>query len=151
MRTLITLTLLLLSAFAVQAETYKTPEALIKALYAYDLDKTAADAPSPYQPFFSRGLAKLFVADRARTSDDEIGAIDFDPVISGQDGEATNVRLGPLKGSGDRVELDVFFRNFGAVTLHYTLMRENGGWKVDDIENRKGEVKWGLRELLGGR
>lgn len=151
MRTLIALTLLVLSALpTLAAETYKTPEAMIKALYAYDLDKTPADAPSPYQPFFSRGLAKLFVADRARTSDDEIGTIDFDPVISGQDGEATNVRLGPLKGSGDRVELDVFFRNFGAVTLHYTLVRENGGWKVDDIENRKGEVKWGLRELLGG-
>jgi hypothetical protein len=45
----------------------------------------------------------------------------------------------------------VFFRNFAPVTLHYTLVRENGGWKVDDIENRKGEVKWGLRDLLGGR
>jgi len=100
--------------------------------------------------FASVKVAKLFVADRARTSDDEIGTIDFDPVISGQDGEATNVRLGPLKGSSDRVELDVFFLNFSPVTLHYTLVRENAGWKVDDIENRNGEVKWGLRALLGG-
>ncbi len=151
MRILIALALLVLSAFpSFAAESYKTPEALIKALYAYDLDKTPNDAPSPYQPFFSRGLSKLFVADRARTPDDEVGAIDFDPVISGQDGKATKLRLGPVTTKGERAELDVFFTNFEPVVLHYTLVREKGGWTVDDIENRKGENAWGLRELLGG-
>jgi hypothetical protein len=151
MRTLIALTLLVLSAFAVQAETYKTPEALIKALYAYDLDKTPADAPSPYQPFFSRGLAKLFVADRAGTPDDEVGAVDFDPVIGGQDGEAKGVKLTPPILIDDQAELEVSFRNGSEkVTLYYTLKRENGGWKVDDIANQQGEYPWSLRELLGG-
>lgn len=134
------------------AETYKTPQALIKALYAYDTAETVEDAPSPYQPFFSRGLNRLFQADRDTTADGEVGAVDFDPVIAGQDGEAKGVKLSPPILLDDTAELEVSFRN-GAekVTLYYTLKREQGGWKVDDIANQQGEYPWSLRDLLGGQ
>ena len=76
--------------------------------------------------------------------------MDFDPVISGQDGEAKNVRLSPPIMMDNRAELEVSFRNGSeAVTLYYTLVREQGGWKVDDIANQEGEYPWSLRELLG--
>jgi hypothetical protein len=152
MRTLLALTLLLLSFIPASAETYKTPQALIKALYAYDTSATAEDAPSPYQPFLSRGLNRLFQADRDAMPDGDVGAIDFDPVTSGQDGEAKGVKLSPPILLDDRAELEVYFRNGSEnVTLYYTLVRENGGWKVDDIANQEGEYPWSLRDLLGGR
>ena len=58
-------TLLMLFAAAPSfAATYRTPEALIKALYRYDPDETDAEAPSPYTPFFSDALNARFQADR---------------------------------------------------------------------------------------
>lgn len=150
MRTFLALTFLALSCLPTfAAETFKTPQALIKALYAYDTAGSDEDAPSPYSPFLSRGLNRLFQADRDATPEGEVGAVDFDPVISGQDGEAKNVRLSPPITMDDRAELEVSFRNGSeAVTLYYTLVREQGGWKVDDIANQEGEYPWSLRELL---
>ncbi|RWX76124.1 DUF3828 domain-containing protein [Neorhizobium lilium] len=151
--TLLALALLILSTLpSFAAETFKTPQALIKALYAYDIEETAADAPSPYQPFFSRGLNRLFQKDRDSTGDGEVGAVDFDPVISGQDGEAKGVTMSPPILLDDTAELEVSFRNGSEkVTLYYTLKREGGGWKVDDIANQQGEYPWSLRDLLGGQ
>ena len=151
MRTLLALAFLALSTLTVQAATYKTPQALIKALYAYDIADTADDAPSPYQPFLSRSLNRLFQKDRDATADGEVGAVDFDPVISGQDGEAKGVTLSPPILLDDRAEMEVSFRNGSEkVTLYYTLVREAGGWKVDDIANQEGDYPWSLRDLLGG-
>ena len=151
MRVLIALACLFLSALpSFAADTFKSPQALIKALYAYDIEQTAADAPSPYQPFFSRGLNRLFQQDRDAAGDGEVGAVDFDPVIGGQDGEARGVTLSPPILIDDTAELEVSFRNGSEkVTLYYTLKREGGGWKVDNIANQQGEYPWSLRDLLG--
>jgi hypothetical protein len=143
------LLVLFASAFGAHAETYKTPQALIKALYAFNPDDGAVDAPSPYSAFYSKGLNRLFEKDRDTTAEGEVGSVDFDPVISGQDGEAKNVRLSPPILTDNRAELEVSFTNGGKVTLYYTLVREQGGWKVDDIANQEGEFPWSLRALLG--
>lgn len=138
-------------AFGANAATYKTPQALIKAIYAYDINESDPTAPSPYSVFFSKGLNALFQKDRDNTPDGEVGAIDFDPVISGQDGAAENVMPGAPIIIDDRAELEVTFTNGEPVTLYYTLVKEKGGWKVDDIANQQGEYPWSLRELLGGQ
>lgn len=140
-------------ALPAHAEIFKTPQALIKALYAYDTAQSPDDAATPYAAFFSRGLNRLFQQDRDRTEDGEVGSVDFDPVIAGQDGEATGVKLTPPIVIDDKAELEVSFRNGEKVTLHYTLVREHagpdtGGWKVDDIAHQQGEYPWSLRDLL---
>lgn len=35
------------------------------------------------------------------------------------------------------------------MTLNYTLVKERGGWKVEDIANQQGEEPWSLSALLG--
>jgi hypothetical protein len=45
--------------------------------------------------------------------------------------------------------VEVEFENGEEVTLFYTLVREHGGWKVDDIANQKGDKPWSLSGLLG--
>lgn len=141
-------TLLALAALPALAATYKTPKALLQALYAYNTDTTNPDAPSPYQPFFSDQLNRRFKADRDHTPDGEEGAIDFDPVISGQDGTPTHVSVGQPIVLGDKAEVEVDFKNGGPVTLHYSLVREHGGWKVDDIANQGGDYPWSLSALF---
>ncbi|CZT35323.1 DUF3828 domain-containing protein [Rhizobium sp. 9140] len=142
-------TLLMLFATAPSfAATYRTPEALIKALYRYDPDETDAEAPSPYTPFFSDALNARFQADRDSTPEGEVGAIDFDPVISGNDGHARKVTTSAPIIIDDRAELEVSFENGGPVTLYYTLVQEHGGWKVDDIANQQGDIPWSLSSLF---
>ncbi len=107
------------------------------------------DAPSPYSAFFSDHLNEMLQTDLDNTPDGEVGAIDFDPVIAGQDGEADNVKIGQPILLDDRAELEVQFRNGEEVTLYYTLVKEHGGWKVEDIANQQGEEPWSLSALLG--
>ncbi len=100
-----------LIASPVFAATYKTPKALLQALYAFDTDTASDDAPSPYSAFFSDHLNEMLRADIDNTPDGEVGAIDFDPVIAGQDGEADNLKIGQSILLDDRAELEVQFRN----------------------------------------
>jgi hypothetical protein len=146
------LALILSTIFALPAaaQTYKTPEALLQALYSYDTSKTAADAPSLYSPFFSDQLNARFQEDAEYTKAGDSGSIDFDPVISGQDGEATNVEVGQPIVLDDTAEVEVTFQNSEPVTLYYTLVKEHGGWKVDDIANQQGDYPWSLSALFDG-
>ncbi len=115
---------LAVSAFAALpalAETYKTPKALLKALYSYDTDRSDAEAPSPYSIFFSDHLNKLLQADLDNTPEGDVGAVDFDPVIAGQDGEASNVRIGQPILLDDKAEVEVAVqkRRRGDAVLHF--------------------------------
>lgn len=138
-----------LIASPVIAATYKTPKALLQALYGFNTDTAADDAPSPYSAFFSDHLNEMLQADRDNTQECEVGALDFDPVIVRQDGEADNLKIGEPILLDDRAELEVQFRNGEEVTLYYTLVKEHGGWKVEDIANQQGEEPWSLSALLG--
>ncbi|MGO6907799.1 DUF3828 domain-containing protein, partial [Rhizobium ruizarguesonis] len=114
-----------------------------------DTDNSDAEAPSPYSTFFSDHLNELLQTDLDNTPEGDVGAIDFDPVIAGQDGAASDVRIGQPILLGDKAEVEVEFENGEEVTLFYTLVREHGGWKVDDIANQKGDNPWSLSALLG--
>ena len=146
---ILALAALTLAALPASAATYKTPKALLKALYSYDTDNSDAEAPSPYSSFFSDHLNKLLQTDLDNTPEGDVGAIDFDPVIAGQDGAASDVRIGQPILLDDKAEVEVQFENGEEVTLFYTLVREHGGWKVDDIANQKGDNPWSLSALLG--
>jgi hypothetical protein len=146
---MLSLVLSSLIASPVLAATYKTPKALLQALYTFNTDAAADDAPSPYSAFFSDHLNELLQADLDNTQEGDVGALDFDPVIAGQDGEASNLRIGQPILLDDRAELEVQFRNGEEVTLYYTLVKEHGGWKVEDIANQQGEEPWSLSALLG--
>jgi hypothetical protein len=146
---ILSLTLSALIASPVFAATYKTPNALLQALYTFNTDTAPDDAPSPYSAFFSDHLNEMLQTDRDNTPDGEVGAIDFDPVIAGQDGEASGLKIGQAILLDDRAELEVQFRNGEEVTLYYTLVKEHGGWKVEDIADQQGEEPWSLSGLLG--
>jgi hypothetical protein len=137
-----------LNALPASAETFKTPQALLNALYRYNTENSDGDAPSVYSAYFSDQLNKRFQADRDNTPDGDVGAIDFDPVIAGQDGQATNVKVGEPVVIDDTAEVEVMFRNGEPVTLFYSLVKERGGWKVDDIAKQDGEYPWSLSALF---
>lgn len=101
-----------LSALPAAAETFDTPQALLQALYRYNAAETDADAPSLYSPFLSDQLNAHFQADLDNTEPGDAGTIDFDPVISGNDGEATDVAVGQPIVVDNTAEVEVTFKSF---------------------------------------
>ena len=128
--------------------SFETPESLLEAVYADTENNGNYDYP--YQPYLSEHLLGLFKAERA-ASPLEPSSLDWDPVISGQDGEAAALKIDEPVITGNRAAVRVEFTNFEPVTLHYKLVREHGGWKIDDIERRDGEFPWTVSKQITGR
>lgn len=88
----------------------------------------------------SKSLAALF----KRNADCEakskgVCALDWDFVIDGQDWTLSNIDVGPMVVAGDKATVTVKFRNFETACVNvYFFVREDGQWKVDDIETKSG-------------
>lgn len=129
MRTLFTLLAFL--ATALPAAAFDTPKALLDALYApyfkADMDFSGQDA------LRSIGLKALFDAD-AKDANGEVGRIDFDPYIQGQDWDTKSVTIGKPEVLGGTARVVADFTNFDRKNhLTYSLVLERDGWKVDDV------------------
>lgn len=129
------------------AQPYETPDALLQAFYAPYLatDGSFADEAQ----FRSAGLQALYDADAEATPEGEMGALDFDPFIDGQDWEITDLEIGAAGIAGDYASADVSFKNFGEErTLSYDLVKEDGGWKIDDVASTTPGNEYRLSEIF---
>lgn len=141
------LTLGLLTAAASAAEV-DTPEALVAAIY----DQYRAGVEYPDGDFIraqqSTRLNALFDADAAQAGD-EIGRIDFDPYINGQDYDISGLVIHPAYLAGGRAVVNVTFANFGAPQdLGIMLVKEGPDWKVDDVWTTNPDFSYDLLDLL---
>lgn len=137
--------LLLAGAGLAEARDFSTPEEALDYIYqSYGPESWPEQAD-----VFSSGLMELVTADEDRTPEGEIGALDFDPFTASQDPQPDNVRYGAVRDEGETVVIPVTFTNGGdqEYALDYTLVQEDDGWRVDDIQ-MPGEYGWSLRELL---
>jgi hypothetical protein len=84
-----------------------------------------------------------------KVSPDEVGPLDFDPFIAAQDYVLKDLSIKSQAISGDTATAVVEFMNFDYWTeLTYSFVRENGAWRVDDIESKDAEYSWVLSEIL---
>jgi hypothetical protein len=87
--------------------------------------------------FFDKNLANLIWKDLT-TNKDEVGVIDFDPFYASQDPNIKNVKVTAAMINGDKATDTVTFTNSGIkTTLVYSLVKENGTWKISDISYGK--------------
>jgi hypothetical protein len=99
----------------------------------------------------SRALAALFKRDRdCSTKRNEVCALDWDFVIDGQDFEISQVKVGAARVSGGTATVTVSFVNMKTPCVNvYYFVREDGQWKVNDVEARpKGETATRVAKLL---
>ena len=80
------------------AQTFDTPQALLEAFYAPYFSGEFTEDESP---FFSEELEALYAADAEATPEGEIGALDFDPFVDGQDFELTDFVIGAPGMAGE--------------------------------------------------
>ena len=138
--------LLALAAPAFSA-TYDSPKALLNSIYeSYSTDSFPEDG----EEIYSARLKRLFAADRERTPEGEVGALDFDPFVNGQDYDLSDLTIEEPVVAGETASSTVRFVNLGEKNvLVISMVRETDGWKVDDVESIEGEVQWKLSEILG--
>lgn len=111
-------------------------ESFVRALYGSYADGDDAD-PWSGEQVWSRRMHGLVRRD-AELADGDLPWLDADPICNCQDWEHLTVRsvaLSPVRPDGS-VEATVRFVNAGEDnTALLKLVREAGGWRVDDVMN----------------
>lgn len=121
------------------------PDVILQNLYkAHDAQKGLffdAQHQNLIDQYFTRELAALIRKD-AKDADDEMGAVDFDPLYDSQDPQITNFKIGKVKWGGtDKDEelglavVEATFKDYGepksiAYRFHQTAQKT---WKIADI------------------
>ena len=141
--------LLLLLSVATPALAYDQPRDVIMALYTpfFDAESWEYTDPAPLQ---STGLNALVEQDR-KDANGEIGRLDFDPYVVGQDFLLTDFAVGAIEEMSGTAKVTVNFRNFDTPETNvFTLIRESDGWKIDDVTNidADGHANYSLRQIL---
>ena len=119
-----------------------TPSGPVKDAYAITVRTLSGSGKPPWRPphrdkLMSSSLAALFARDDLYQDESgEIGHVDADPFISGQDGEVKKLSLDTIPVAAGKATVQATFRSFGKpVTVLFKMVRENGGWRIDDIVN----------------
>jgi hypothetical protein len=127
------------------AAGYSDPNALIEALYAGYMPPN--EFPPDQAPLQSARLNGLFQKDQ-QEADGEIGRIDFDPYVNGQDYQITDLVVGEPYLAGGKAVVKVTFANMGTPQeMGYLLVNEDG-WKVDDVWNTSADFSYDLLDIL---
>ena len=85
--------------------------------------------------YFAKELADLIWKDATRPNQDEVGALDGDPLFNAQDMKITKFVLQPAKYEGsDVATVTANFENFGeAHSVIFEMNKSKAGWKIRDI------------------
>lgn len=130
-----------------QAAPGADPVSTVQALYApYEAGLNPSDLRRGVP--WTDEMKTLFEEADARAEKLDAQAIDFDPIIDGQDYEITDLAVEAQGAPADgRAVVDARFKNFGDdVKVTFDLAEAGGGWRVDNIRTEA----WNLRELLAG-
>ena len=128
------------------AQPYDTPQALMEAFYEPYFSGTFSEDEVQFR---SQALQALYDTDAELAGEGEMGAISFDPYIDGQDFDLTEFEIGAAGIAGDYASVDVTFNNFGEPrALTYELVREDGGWKIDDVVSTNPDNEYRLSEIF---
>lgn len=137
------------------AQAAQTPEAAIRALYAAHLSGNPVHTtPELRRRFFTPDLIRAIRRgeQRAARHPGIVGTLDFDPLTDSQHPVERNVEIRQLSADGEDATVLVSF-NKGPnerVELHFSLVRINGAWRVDDIrrEASAADPGWSVRQTL---
>ena len=129
---------------------YDTPEALIEAVYAPYFD---GEIPTEEEQAMQRSseLNTLFDAAYAATPEGDMGPLDFDPLVDGQDFDLADLVIGApeIDTAVDVGTVEVSFTNFGEPrVLTFTVVKEADGWHYLDVSRETPEYSYSLIDIL---
>ena len=99
------------------------------------------------EDIYTARLAKLIRDDRKKAHG-EVGCLDFDFWVNGQDWELKDVAVTSEDAGADRKAVIAKFLNTGdPQEVHFEFQRVAGRWLLDEVRSLKGE-KWTLSQIL---
>jgi len=125
------------------------PEAFVKEVY----DKFAAGTHTDYVPpedIYTSRLQALFTRDK-KWAKGEVGCLDFDFWVNGQDWKLKNVRVSSqaVSGNVDRKTIVAKFVNLGTTNeIHFYFKQAGSDWLLDDVQSVLPGNKWMLSKIL---
>lgn len=134
------------------------PRGPVEEAYAITIKVLAAKGKAPppaWRPphrdkLMSTNFAALFARDDLYQDESgEMGQIGADPFLNGQDGEVKKLSLDTIPVAAGKATVIASFRSFGKpVGVQFRMIRENGGWRIDDIVNSFEGKDYSVREAL---
>jgi hypothetical protein len=122
------------------------PEKAMRQVYAaLEKDGKAIELP------LSAQLDGLFKLDQRESTPDEVGRIDFDYFVNGQDSKITEpvVTSRTVENAPDRRIVVVRFKNFDEeMENHYFWEKTKAGWVLDDVRFLDGQEGYTLSLVL---
>ena len=140
-------------------QAFDDPKALLNAIYE---PMTHGQKPTDLMPFYSNALKLKFI-DRARSEPgdgaaatqpgqgSEVQQVEqhFDPFVSSANVLLFDLNIADPVVMGDRAVATVSYHNFDhPALLSIALVKENDGWKVDDVASMGPDQHWLLSWLL---
>ena len=127
------------------------PVTLIAAIYKTYTDIGPGDDGMPGLPgVYSQRLQALIDKDAQETPEGEVGRLDWDVFVDGQDWQLTELKIAPVANDGANAQVRATFKNFGEPRdLLYTLVAEDGRWRIDDVEETL-KPRWIMSKVLLG-
>ncbi|CAH1671478.1 conserved exported hypothetical protein [Hyphomicrobiales bacterium] len=158
----VVLALALTGLFAVLAVSARAgddvPRGPVEEAYAITIKMLAAKGKAPppaWRPphrdrLMSQSLAALFARDDLYQDESgEMGQIGADPFLNGQDGEIKKLSFDTIPVAAGKATVFATFRSFGKpAAVEFKMVRENGGWRIDDIIDHIDRKPYSVREQL---
>jgi len=135
---------------AAPAQPPADPVAYISAIYRAYMTLPFDKIPALEHWALSPRLRSLIAADKAYAKG-EVGRLDFDPIIDGQDWKLSGLKVTLVSQSSDTAAIvDATFLNLGSKErIRFTLVRADGKWLIDEIE-AVNSPRWILSKILAG-
>jgi hypothetical protein len=101
------------------------------------------DTTAKINRLFTPSLARLIDADaKAAAKRGDVGALDGDPFIDGQDWQIDSFTIDVKDTGPDKAVGTVSFKNFDKnVTITLDLVKLKQGWRIDDIHMPSGSLR----------
>jgi hypothetical protein len=147
-----TVAMIVVSANAAPGSKIDDPVAFVKEVYGhYAAHKPGTDYTPPDDIYTPR-LKALFVRDE-KWAKGEVGCLEIDFWVNGQDYELKNVRVSsrPVADHPDRTVVVATFLNLGTPNeIHFDFQQIAGQWLLDDVHSVRGASaeRWTLSKIL---
>lgn len=140
---------LALAAASPLGDADSDPVDLISAIYQTYTDIAPGEDGTPdVEGVYSERLQALVDKDRKKTPEGEVGRIDWDLFVDGQDWQLSELKIVLVSKQAAQAQVRATFKNFGEPRdLLYTLVLEDGHWRIDDIEETV-KPRWTMSKIL---
>ncbi|MGH7005258.1 MAG: DUF3828 domain-containing protein [Alphaproteobacteria bacterium] len=123
------------------------PVSLVREVYRVHAESEKNQTPVWFSPhrekYFTRNMVRLIARDETAHK------VDFDFIYDGQDFKITELDFALIKSAANAATVQARFKNFGKPRrLTYSLVREDGAWKIADIRSQEKVGAWVLSTLL---